>query len=132
MTLSDLQQLAVLGAGGFGKVTLVKHKAGAAASAYYALKQMTKAYIKAQGLVRHVHREKQVGAGGMLDVMEAKGRRWGAGEGPWRGLTGGKRPRPVGSYLGGPLRAHVGRSHARACPPSTPACALACALPGHA
>ena len=70
VTLSDLQQLAVLGAGGFGKVTLVKHKASAAAAAaaapsgaFYALKQMTKAYIKAQGLVRHVHREKQVRAG---------------------------------------------------------------------
>jgi hypothetical protein len=44
-------------------VTLVKvASAAATASPYYALKQMTKAYIKAQGLVRHVHREKQVRA----------------------------------------------------------------------
>jgi hypothetical protein len=66
--LSDLQSLAVLGAGGFGRVTLVRQKAASASGAspasvgggYYALKQMAKAYIKAQGLVRHVHREKQV------------------------------------------------------------------------
>lgn len=30
------------------------------AGSFYALKQMSKAYIKASGLVRHVHREKQV------------------------------------------------------------------------
>ncbi|KAI8463719.1 MAG: putative cGMP-dependent protein kinase [Monoraphidium minutum] len=75
--LTDLQQLAVLGAGGFGRVTLVKHQAGTSSGGsssgggggsggggFYALKQMTKAYIKAQGLVRHVHREKQA----MLEV----------------------------------------------------------------
>lgn len=50
----------MLGAGGFGRVTLVRRK-GDAGGACYALKQMAKAYIKAQGLVRHVHREKQVG-----------------------------------------------------------------------
>jgi hypothetical protein len=72
LNISDVQTLAVLGAGGFGRVTLVRHKAPAAAAAaaagaggggpgsYFALKQMAKAYIKAQGLVRHVHREKQV------------------------------------------------------------------------
>lgn len=61
--LSDLQQLALLGAGGFGRVTLVKHKpAQEGPGAFFALKQMSKAYIKAQGLVRHVHREKQARA----------------------------------------------------------------------
>lgn len=39
MALGDLQQVSVLGAGGFGKVTLVQAK-GAGGGGYYALKQV--------------------------------------------------------------------------------------------
>lgn len=55
--LADLQQVTVLGAGGFGKVSLVKYQ-----NQYFALKQMNKAYILDQRLVMHVHREKNVSA----------------------------------------------------------------------
>lgn len=78
--LADLRHVALLGAGGFGRVTLVQLGSGGAAGtgaaggggdgangagagggggAFYALKAMSKAHIKANGLVRHVHREKQ-------------------------------------------------------------------------
>jgi ABC-type phosphate/phosphonate transport system ATPase subunit len=54
--LKSLEPVAVLGAGGFGRVTLVR-----CAEQYLALKQMSKAYIVEQRLTAHVHREKKVG-----------------------------------------------------------------------
>lgn len=55
--MSEVEQLAVLGAGGFGRVTLVRYKGGT-----YALKQMSKAHIVNNKLVAHVHREKKARA----------------------------------------------------------------------
>lgn len=53
LVLSEVETLAVLGAGGFGKVTLVRYR-----GKVYALKQMSKAHIIDNKLVAHVHREK--------------------------------------------------------------------------
>jgi serine/threonine protein kinase len=53
--LSEVEHLATLGAGGFGRVTLVSYRGGV-----YALKQMSKAHIIDNKLVAHVHREKKV------------------------------------------------------------------------
>lgn len=60
--VSEAQAVAVLGAGGFGQVLLVKYKGG-----YHALKAISKAFVKEQGLVEHVKREK-VGCGGASNV----------------------------------------------------------------
>ena len=54
MQLSDLQVITILGAGGFGKVSLVSYR-----GKHYALKQMTKAHIVDHHLTTHVHREKK-------------------------------------------------------------------------
>jgi cGMP-dependent protein kinase len=56
LKLSEVEHLAVLGAGGFGRVTLVRYKGST-----YALKQMSKGHIIDNKLVTHVHREKKVG-----------------------------------------------------------------------
>jgi serine/threonine protein kinase len=53
--ISECQHVATLGAGGFGRVTLVKYRGGS-----YALKQMAKGHIVDNKLVAHVHREKKV------------------------------------------------------------------------
>ena len=53
MQLSELKQLAVLGTGGFGKVTLVQ-----LGERRYALKAVSKAFIVEHGLVAHTLREK--------------------------------------------------------------------------
>ncbi|KAK9817313.1 hypothetical protein WJX72_012521 [[Myrmecia] bisecta] len=53
--LGDLQKVAVLGAGAFGMVTLVKHR-----STYFALKTLGKEQIVKMGLQEHVKREKEV------------------------------------------------------------------------
>lgn len=55
LVLSECQQLATLGAGGFGRVTLVRYRGSS-----YALKQMSKGHIIDNKLVAHVHREKKV------------------------------------------------------------------------
>ncbi|PNW85942.1 hypothetical protein CHLRE_03g199050v5 [Chlamydomonas reinhardtii] len=49
------QAVAVLGAGGFGQVLLVRY-----AAQYWALKAISKAFVKEQGLVEHVKREKDL------------------------------------------------------------------------
>lgn len=56
LNLSELEHLAILGAGGFGRVTLVRYHGST-----YALKQMSKGHIVDNKLVAHVHREKKVG-----------------------------------------------------------------------
>jgi cGMP-dependent protein kinase len=53
--ISECQHVATLGAGGFGRVTLVRYRGGS-----YALKQMAKGHIVDNKLVAHVHREKKV------------------------------------------------------------------------
>lgn len=55
LNLSEVEHIATLGAGGFGRVTLVKY-----GGASYALKQMSKGHIVDNKLVAHVHREKKV------------------------------------------------------------------------
>lgn len=55
LNLSEVEQLATLGAGGFGRVTLVQYHGST-----YALKQMSKGHIVDNKLVAHVHREKKV------------------------------------------------------------------------
>lgn len=45
---------AVLGAGGFGQVLLVRYKDGN----HYALKCVAKSFVQDQGLVAHIKREK--------------------------------------------------------------------------
>jgi cGMP-dependent protein kinase len=54
INLADVKHLAILGAGGFGKVSLVEYR-----GKHYALKQMAKAHIVDHHLVTHVHREKK-------------------------------------------------------------------------
>jgi cGMP-dependent protein kinase len=56
LVISECQHIATLGAGGFGRVTLVRYRGGS-----YALKQMAKGHIVDNKLVAHVHREKKVG-----------------------------------------------------------------------
>ncbi|GLC68711.1 cGMP-dependent protein kinase [Pleodorina starrii] len=53
--VSDAQAVAVLGAGGFGQVLLVQYKGN-----YRALKIISKGFVKEQGLVEHVKREKEL------------------------------------------------------------------------
>ncbi|GLI69549.1 hypothetical protein VaNZ11_014092 [Volvox africanus] len=53
--VSEAQAVAVLGAGGFGQVLLVKYRGG-----YHALKAISKVFVKEQGLVEHVKREKEL------------------------------------------------------------------------
>ncbi|WIA19038.1 hypothetical protein OEZ85_003698 [Tetradesmus obliquus] len=54
LVISECQHVATLGAGGFGRVTLVRYRGGS-----YALKQMAKGHIVDNKLVAHVHREKK-------------------------------------------------------------------------
>jgi serine/threonine protein kinase len=53
--MRDLQTLATLGVGAFGRVTLVKHR-----QALYALKAISKSHVVACNMLRHIHREKEV------------------------------------------------------------------------
>ncbi len=55
--MDEAQAVAVLGAGGFGQVLLVCYR-----GQHLALKAVSKAFVKEQGLVEHVKREK-VGVG---------------------------------------------------------------------
>ncbi len=64
VTLDDLTHVAVLGAGAFGRVTLVRYDGRT-----YALKAMSKAHVVRTGLTEHVKRERdtmKVRAHGML------------------------------------------------------------------
>lgn len=56
-SLDDFEILHLLGKGAFGEVYLVKHKRK---NIYMALKQMSKAYIEAQGKIEHVKNERRV------------------------------------------------------------------------
>ncbi len=51
--MNQVHALAVLGAGGFGQVLLVRYK-----GQYTALKCVAKAFVQEQGLVAHIKREK--------------------------------------------------------------------------
>ncbi|KAG2497546.1 hypothetical protein HYH03_004293 [Edaphochlamys debaryana] len=53
--VNQAQAVAVLGAGGFGQVLLVKYNGG-----FHALKAVSKAFVKEQGLVEHIKREKDL------------------------------------------------------------------------
>jgi cGMP-dependent protein kinase len=55
---ADFAHVAALGAGAFGRVTLVRHKGRA-----YALKALSKAHVVASGLAAHVKREAALQAG---------------------------------------------------------------------
>ncbi|KXZ43473.1 hypothetical protein GPECTOR_89g493 [Gonium pectorale] len=55
INVQDAQAVAVLGAGGFGQVLLVQYRGG-----YHALKAISKGFVKEQGLVEHVKREKEL------------------------------------------------------------------------
>lgn len=56
--VSESEAKAVLGAGGFGQVLLVKYR-----GQFNALKCISKAFVKEQGLTEHVKREKVRGVG---------------------------------------------------------------------
>lgn len=74
LDMSCVKNIAVLGAGGFGKVMLVEYAGGikgfgqessppstpSKQKAFYALKAMSKAYIVEQNLLQHVKREKDI------------------------------------------------------------------------
>jgi cGMP-dependent protein kinase len=51
--MGEVHALAVLGAGGFGQVLLVRYR-----SQHYALKCIAKDFVIQQGLVAHIRREK--------------------------------------------------------------------------
>ncbi|KAL0050057.1 hypothetical protein WJX82_003639 [Trebouxia sp. C0006] len=55
--LKELKKIALLGAGAFGQVFLVKHN-----TKYYALKCLSKAHVLETGLQAHVKREKEIQA----------------------------------------------------------------------
>jgi serine/threonine protein kinase len=52
--VKDLQTIATLGVGAFGKVTLVKHR-----QALYALKSIGKAHVVSTNMLRHITRERE-------------------------------------------------------------------------
>jgi serine/threonine protein kinase len=52
--VKDLQTIATLGVGAFGKVTLVKHR-----QALYALKSIRKGHVVSTNMLRHVTRERE-------------------------------------------------------------------------
>ncbi|KAL6754149.1 putative cGMP-dependent protein kinase [Haematococcus lacustris] len=53
LVMEEVHATAVLGAGGFGQVLLVKYQ-----NSYHALKCVAKAFVQEQGLVAHIKREK--------------------------------------------------------------------------
>lgn len=57
LTVKDFKQLAVLGSGAFGRVTLVKYEGKC-----YALKALAKGHIVQSGLHEHIKREKELQA----------------------------------------------------------------------